>query len=107
MAAAPQTTPYSRDGIREGWPLLRIPSGGANRLDHPFDQTIGHQGDQREQSEKSWRGPSNREVAPLPLNFYPEMRSGLFEGRLHAPTAQKPGQNLQWRVVRGRRKKRL
>ena len=107
MATAPQTTPYSRDGIREGWPLLRIPSSGANRLDLPFDQTIGHQGDQREQPEKSRRGPSNREVAPLSLSFYPEMRSGFFKGHLHAPTPHKPGQDLQWRMAGVRRKKRL
>src|SRR5215510_762199 len=107
MATAPQTTPYSRDGIREGWPLLRIPSSGANRLDLPFDQTIGHQGDQREQPEKSRRGPSNREVAPLSLSFYPEMRSGFFKGHLHAPTPHKPGQDLQWWMAGVRRKKRL
>src|SRR5215475_5557391 len=107
MATAPQTTPYTRNGVREGCSLLRIPSGGTNRLDLPFDQTIGHQGDQREQPEKSRRGPSNLKIVPLSLSFYPEMRSGFFKGHLHAPTAHKPGQDLHWRMIGVRRKKRL
>ena len=95
MATAPQTTPYDPNGVREGRSPLRIPGGGTNRLDLPFDQTIGHQGDQGEQPEKYRRSPGNREVAPLSLSFYPEMRSGFFKGHLHAPTAHKPGQDLQ------------
>src|SRR5919109_3815815 len=107
MATAPQTMPYNCNSVREGWSLLRIPSGGTNRFDIPFDQTIGHQGNQREQPEKYRRGPSNREVAPLSLSFYPEIRSGFFKGHLHPPTAHKPAQDLDWRMVGVGRKKRL
>src|SRR5262249_16613582 len=107
MAIAPQTTRYNCDGIREGWPLLRIPSGGANRLGLPFDQTIGHESHQREQPEKYRRGPCNRQVTPLSLSLYPEMRSGLFKGDLHSPTAHEPGQDLQWGMVGVGRKKCL
>src|SRR5262245_28728240 len=100
MATAPQTTPYNRDGIREGWPLLRIPGSGANRLYLPFDQTISHQRDQREQTEKYWCGTCDSQVAPLSLSFYPDMRSSFFKGDFHPPTSHKPGQDLQRRVVR-------
>src|SRR5215470_11883504 len=107
MATAPQTTPYSRDGIREGRPLLCIPGSGANRLDLPFDQPIGHQRDQREQTEKHWCGTCDSRVAPLSLSFYPEMRSGFFKGHLHTPTSHEPGQYLQWRMIGLSRNKRL
>src|SRR5262245_12519425 len=72
MVTAPQTTPYNRNGVREGRLSLRIPSSGANKLDLPFDQAVGHQSHQREQAKKRWRRPSNRQVAPLSLRFYSE-----------------------------------
>jgi hypothetical protein len=78
MIAAPQTTSYNRNGIREGWLLLRIPSSRANKLDLPFDQAVGHQSHQREQAEKRRRGPSNRQVPPLSLGFYSQVRPRLL-----------------------------
>lgn len=104
MATTPQTTPYNRDGIQEGWHPLFALGSGANRLDLPFDQTIGHQSDQREQPEKDRRGPSGGQVAPLSLSFYPEIRLGFFEGHLHSPTAHEPGQDLQWSIGVSRKK---
>ena len=44
------------------------------KRDFRIDQAVGHQSHQREQDEKRWRGPSNRQVAPLFLGFYPQAR---------------------------------
>src|SRR5262245_4081972 len=107
MVTAPQTTPYNRDGVREGWLFLRIPSSGANKLDPLFDQAVGHQSHQREQAEKRRRGPSNRQVTPLSLRFYSQVRSRLFEGYFHPPATHEPTQNLQWRMVEVGRKQGL
>src|SRR5262245_38122280 len=107
MVTAPQTTPYNRNGVREGRLSLRIPSSGANKLDLPFDQAVGHQSHQREQAKKRWRRPSNRQVAPLSLRFYSQMRPRLFETYFHSPTTHEPTQNLQRRMVEVCRQQRL
>src|SRR5262245_38464708 len=107
MATAPQTTPYNRDGIREGGSLLRVPSSGTNRTDLPLDQAVGHQRDQRKHAEQYRRGPSNGQIIPLSLGFYPDMRSGFLKGYLHSPTAHEPGQDLQRRMIGVRRNKGL
>src|SRR5215510_12894621 len=107
MVTAPQTTPYNRNGVREGRLSLRIPSSGANKLDLPFDQAVGHQSHQREQAKKRWRRPSNRQVAPLSLRFYSQMRPRLFETYFHSPTTHEPTQNLQRRMVEVGRQQRL
>ena len=69
MVITPQTTPYDRDRIREGWLLLLVPGSGANWLNIALDQSIGHQRDQRKQSEQQRRAACNRQVAPLALRF--------------------------------------
>src|SRR5262245_26989108 len=98
MATAPQTTPYDRYRIREGRRLLFVPGGGANRLDLGLDQPVSHQRNHREHSEKYWRRPSNRQIVPLPLRLYSQMRPRLFERHFHPPASHEPAQNLQQRM---------
>src|SRR5689334_12282244 len=99
MATAPQTTPYHRDRIREGRPLLFIPSGCANWLDLALDQPIGHQCHHREQPKQDWGRSRNRQVIPLALRLNPEMRPSFFKGYFHSPAADEPTQDLQRRMI--------
>src|SRR5262249_55325223 len=98
MATALQTTPYDRYRIRESRSLLFVPGGGANRLDLGLDQPVSHQRNHREQSEKYRRRSSNRQIVPLPLRLYSQMRPRLFECHFHPPASHEPAQNLQWRM---------
>src|SRR5437868_1304712 len=98
MVIAPQTTPYQGDRIREGRSLFRVPGSSTHWIDLLLDQAISHQGHQREQPEKYWRGPRNRQVTPLSLSFYPEMRPRFFKGHFHPPTAHEPTQHLLRRM---------
>src|SRR5262245_7920501 len=107
MATAPQTSPYDRNRIREGRPLFFVPSGSANRLAFVLEQLIGHQRHQREQPKKDGRCPRNRQVVPLPLRFYSQMRSGFLKGHFHSPTTNEPTQNLQRRMIEIGRKQCL
>jgi hypothetical protein len=43
----------------------------------------------------------------LSLSFYPDVRSGLFKGDLHSPTADEPGQDLQRCMIGVSRKRCL
>src|SRR5215470_8079232 len=95
MATAPQTTPYDRYRIRESRSLLFVPGGGANRLDLRLDQPVSHQRNHREQSEKYRRRSSNRQIVPLPLRLYFQMRPRFFECHFHPPASHEPIQNLQ------------
>src|SRR5262245_4893863 len=106
MATAPQITPYDRYRIREGRRLLFISGRCANRPDFGLDQPVGHQRDHREQSEKRRRRSSNRQVAPLSLGFYSQMRPRLFEAYFHPPASHEPTQNLQRRMVEVGRQQR-
>src|SRR5215468_6330159 len=107
MATAPQTTPDDRYRICEGRRLLFIPGGCANRLNLSLDQPVSHQCDYREQPEERRRRPSNRQVVPLSLRLYSQMRPGFLKGYLHAPPTDEPIQNLQRRMVKVGRQQRL
>src|SRR5215475_6004131 len=98
MATAPQTTPYDRYRIRESRSLLFVPGRSANWLDLGLDQLVSHQRNHRKQSEKYRRRPSNRQIIPLPLRLYPQMRPRLFECHFHPPASYEPAQNLQGRM---------
>jgi hypothetical protein len=107
MATAPQTTPYDRYRIRESRSLLFVPGGGANWLDLGLDQPVSHQRNHREQSEKYRRRPSNRQIVPLPLRLYSQMRMRFFECHFHPPASHEPSQNLQRRMPEICRQQRL
>src|SRR5256885_10034892 len=107
MATAPQTSPYDRNRIREGRLLFFVPGGSANRPGLVLDQLIGHQRHHREQSKKGGRGPRNRQVAPLSLRFYPQMRPGFLKGHFHSPTANEPTQHLLRRMIEAGREQGL
>jgi hypothetical protein len=107
MATAPQTTPYDRYRIRESRSLLFVPGSGANWLDLGLDQLVSHHRNHREQSEKYRRRPSNRQIVPLPLRLYSQMRPRLFECHFHTPASHEPIQNLQRRILEIGRQQRL
>src|SRR5215510_3115826 len=107
MATAPQTTSYDCYRIRESWSLLFVPGGSANRLDIGLDQPVSHQRNHREQSEQYRRRPSNRQIVPLPLRLYSQMRPRLFECHFHPPASHEPIQNLQRRMPEISRQQRL
>src|SRR5262250_3275965 len=107
MATTPQTSPYERNRVGEGWQLFRVPSRQADWQDLPCAQAVCHQRHEREQPQQNRGGPSNRQVAPLSLRFHTQMRARFFEGDFHTPTPHKPGQDLQRRMVDMRRKKGL
>src|SRR5262249_36100711 len=50
---------------------------------------------------------SNRQIVPLPLRFYSQMRPRLFECHFHPPASHKPAQNPQWRMPEVGRQQRL
>src|ERR1051326_1694243 len=99
MATTPQTTSYHRHRVGKGRLLFFVPGGPAHRLVLGLDQTISHQGDQREQAEQHGRGPRNGQVVPLSLSFYPQMRPRLFKSYFHAPTPHEPAQDLLRRMI--------
>ena len=107
MATAPQTTSYDRYRIRESRSLLFVPSGGANRLDLGPDQPLSHQRNHREQSEKYRRRSSDRQIVPLPLRLYSQMRTRFFECHFHPPASHEPAQDLQRRMREIGRQQRL
>src|SRR5262245_3305099 len=107
MATAPQTTPYDRYRIRECRRLLFVPGVSENWLDLELDQSVSHQHNHREQSEKYRRRPSNRQIVPLPLRLYSKMRPRLFECHFHPPASHEPIQNLQRPMPEVGRQQRL
>ena len=100
MAITPQTTSYERHRIGAGRQLFRVPGSRANWPGLTFAQAICQPGHEREQSHKNRCRPGNRQVTPLPLRCNAQMSARFFKGDCPPPTAHKPGQNLQRRVVR-------
>ena len=49
---------------------------------------------ERKQSLQAWCGAQYRQVRPLPLRFYPQVRSRLFKRHFHLPAQHKPLDNL-------------
>lgn len=98
MATTPPTTSYQRQRVAEGGGLFFVPDCRANDLRLVFNQSVGQQRHQREQSEQDWRRARYRQVIPLPLCFDAQMRPRFCKGHFHPPTPHKPSQNLKRRV---------
>ena len=92
------------NGVAEGRLGLPIPSGGQGTKGCAGgDEAVGPDRDEREEAEKRWRGPRDREVGPLPLRLDAEMSSCLLEGRFHRPALLERSEDLRRLALAGSR----
>src|SRR4051794_23975994 len=52
---------------------------------------------EREEAEEHWGGAGDGFVTPLALRLHAQMGTGFFQGHLHLPALDEPGDDLQRR----------
>ena len=56
---------------------------------------LGPKGDQGEQPEQGWRGPSYSRIGPLALGFDAEVSANFGEGHFRRPAANEPAKDVE------------
>src|SRR5215475_11874029 len=86
----PEMVADQTQAIRECGFSFVIPGGYRHWDLTIMAQLQGQQGDEREQAQQDWGGPSNGLVRPLALGFQPEIGSPLRKGDLDRPPHDHP-----------------
>src|SRR5260221_1570600 len=73
-----------------------IPSGSTKGERVFQGQVMGQQGDEGKQAQQGRAGAQNSILRPLTLSFKAQMGAHFFESDLNGPTADNPGQDLEW-----------
>ncbi len=90
---------YQDQTVREGRLRFGVPGG---RLDGHLAvrlQPLREQSDQRKQPQQAGRRTRYRQVAPLALRFYAQVRAGFFKGDFDRPAHYHPLDDLRRRRV--------
>ena len=91
----PDRPSYCGEAVREGRPLLVVPSAGRDLDPGTAVEARRQQGDDREQPEQAGRGAGDRLVRPLTLGLDAKVVTHLAEGDFELPALDESADDLQ------------